>query len=430
MVDLKLEYLKLASGERCAILVDPQGFPDFWFTLFMMIVLRPRQQLNTIAKVLSALKHLRRWEVAHQRNLADEFYEGRFLEQADLYDLRDHCKYDGNAFESWSMQQRDLGSQSLARVASLNRTQQLQAVLSVTNNHRAQRMAYISEFLRFLAQTVIRVRPDMVAHMPKIDRMIEGFKDLTPKTRKHQSNSSVYRTPDKGVFEEYFKVAKPGSPDNPFKAYGRQLRHYIMAKLQYETGMRPGEVLGLWLKDIQYGEENWVEVVRRHDDPTDPRLKQEVAKTLPRVLPIASDLARLIHQYVIEVRGKISEAQTHPLLFVTHGYNGRGKPISSTAVIQEVGKIIATRPDTLAGLTRHIMRHGFALNLKEQAREQGIVKGADVTLVQSALGHSSPDSQDPYTQKDTQKVASRLIKQINEARDARVRKRKNGQNQD
>ncbi|KAE8438440.1 tyrosine-type recombinase/integrase [Vreelandella piezotolerans] len=427
MVNLLTKVLVFDSGERYPLLVDGKGMPDFYISLFITVVMRPKSQASTLEKVLSALKHLRRWEIFNGRVLADEFYDGHLLEQEDLYSLRDHCKLDSEAFESWVVQVNKIKASSLINVASLNRYKTPQ-VLTVSSNHRAIRLGYVAQYLKFLAETVMRKRPDFVTMKPYIDRMVDGLRQMTPRTRSYLQNSGAYRTPKKSVFESYLSVSKPGSVDNPFRNSARQLRHYIIMRLQYEAGLRSGEVLGLWLEDIEYGIENNVHVIRRHHDPRDPRSKQLVAKTEPRVIPIGDELARLIHQYVIEVRSKISEAQSHPLLFVTHASNGKGRPISSKAVMQEMGLVISTRPDTFSGLTRHQFRHGFTLKVKDDLTKQGIPNADQTAIVQYLLGHKNPKSQDDYTQVHNQKLAKKTLREINQKRHDNAKKTDSGNN--
>ena len=426
MIDLQTEYQVFESGERYPILVDSGRMPDYWISTFMTVVMRPKSQASTLSKVLSALKHLRRWEVFNGRRLDDDFYKGRVLEQEDLYSIRDHCKLDSEAFDNWVAQTQRIKADNLVNVATLNRYQ-TPRILAVSSNHCAIRIGYIAQYLKFLAETVMRVRSDFPAMKPQIDRMVDDFKKMTPRTRSYQQNSGVNRTPARTVFETYLQVAKPGSIDNPFKSPERQLRHYIMMRLMFEAGLRAGEVRGLWAQDIDYGAESNVYVVRRHDDPRDPRIRQAVAKTQPRVMPIKDDLARLIHQYVTDIRAKIPEAQRHPVLFVTHARNGHGKPISDKAVIQEVGLVVNTRPDTFAGLTCHQFRHGFAMKTKEEMDEQGVQGASQTALVQYLLGQSNPSSQDVYTQKYNQKLASKTLREINQKRqdNAGKQKRKN-----
>jgi integrase len=421
MVDLQMEYAILEAGERYPMLVDSDGMPDFYASLFISVEMRPKSQASTLEKVLSALRHLRRWEAFHKRNLVDEFYEGRLLEQQDLYSLRDHCKLDSQAFDNWVAQVQRVSAGDLLNVASFNRRQP-PTILAVSSNHCGIRIAYIQKYLKFLAETVMRVRTDFVALKPQIDRMVENFGNLTPRGRNNKRNSGAYRTPPQSVLETYFSIAKPGSTDNPFKNPARQLRHYIMMKLQFEAGLRSGEVLGLWLEDIEYGGESNVHVVRRHHDPNDPRIRQAVAKTEPRILPIANELAKLIHQYVIDVRSQIPEAQHHPLIFVSHASNGRGKPISSKAIMQEMGLVIGTRPDTFAGLTRHQLRHGFTLGLKADLEADGISDEAQHPIVQYALGHANPHSQEAYTHIHNQKRARKMLREINRRRHINAQK--------
>ena len=129
---------------------------------------------------------------------------------------------------------------------------------------------------------------------------------------------------------------------------------------------------------------------------------------------------------MIEVRNQIHEAQSHPLLFVTHASNGRGKPISSKAVMQEMGLVVSTRPDTFSGLTRHQFRHGFTLKVKGDLAEQGIPNADQTAIVQYLLGHSSPNSQDDYTRVYNQKLAKKTLREINQKRHDNAKKAENG----
>lgn len=421
MVNLQVKYLVFESGERYPMLVDPGGMPDFYTSLFVTVVMRGQNQAGTLEKVLSTLKHLRRWEAFNGRILEDEFYEGRLLEQEDLYSIRDHCKLDSEAFDSWVIQTQRINTGSLVNVASLSRYQTPQ-ILTVSSSHRAIRIGYITKYLKFLAETVMRERTDFPVLKSQIDRMVGNLKNLTPRTRSYKQNGGVSRTPSASVFKAYLSIAKPGSIDNPFKNPARQLRHYIMMRIKFEAGLRSGEVLGLWLQDIDYGAESSIDVVRRHHHPLDPREKQELVKSEGRLLPIADDLARLIHQYVTEVRSKIPEAQCHPLLFVTHASNGRGKPISSKSVLQEVGLVVSTRPDTFAGLTGHQFRHAFTNGAKDFMTDNGISSEDQTALLQYLLGHRSSESQETYTRIHNQKLAKRALRDINQKRHDNAKK--------
>lgn len=414
-MDLSLRYLLFDSGERYPMLVDGNGLPDFWFSLFITVMMRPKNSTKTLEKVLSALKHLRRWESWNDRDLGEEFSQGRLLQSSDLHAIRDHAKLDSAAFESWVAQQKLVRSGTVKNLVNL-RKHQPKPFLTVSNNHRAIRMSYIAEYLGFLANTAMRTRHDFAELAPKIAQMVKDFKALTPRKSSHTRNSGVFRTPDHHAFKSYLEVAKPGSPENPFRDPGVQLRHFLITRLQFELGLRTGEVLGLWVRDVEYGPENYIHIVRRHSHPADPRLRQEVAKTNPRVLSLESELARLLHTYVVEVRSKVPEAQSHPILFVSTASNGRGGPLSSQALTQETKKVIGVRPDELIGITRHQFRHAFTSNLKGELDARGISGELQKPIVQYVLGHASPESQASYTAKHNQQKANFLIQDINRKR--------------
>jgi site-specific recombinase XerD len=48
------------------------------------------------------------------------------------------------------------------------------------------------------------------------------------------------------------EVVKENSPDNPYKNQSIRKRNELMFDVMYNTGMRAGEVLGLYISDIDF----------------------------------------------------------------------------------------------------------------------------------------------------------------------------------
>ncbi|MQA91961.1 MAG: hypothetical protein GEU90_17355 [Gemmatimonas sp.] len=64
-----------------------------------------------------------------------------------------------------------------------------------------------------------------------------------------------------------------------------RLRNWLMYRLARDCGLRRGEILKLTLDDILPGRHGGLKVVRRPDDPSDPRLPAPAVKTKGRSMP-------------------------------------------------------------------------------------------------------------------------------------------------
>ena len=80
----------LTSGERFSYLENEAGLPDYWTTLFVTVELRSKSAQNTILSVLGALRHLKLWEDANERDLVSEFAAGKFPTPIDIEALYEH----------------------------------------------------------------------------------------------------------------------------------------------------------------------------------------------------------------------------------------------------------------------------------------------------------------------------------------------------
>lgn len=98
---MRVKHIKMKTGERLPMLLNDNAVPDFWAMLYVCNLLRSRAQ-NTIERALNELRHLRAWEEYHERDLSQEFREGRFLTDGDVQSIADHCAYEVEAFKKWA----------------------------------------------------------------------------------------------------------------------------------------------------------------------------------------------------------------------------------------------------------------------------------------------------------------------------------------
>jgi integrase len=162
-----------------------------------------------------------------------------------------------------------------------------------------------------------------------------------------------------------------------------KLRDRAMVLLMLQGGLRPGEILGLKLEDVQYGRRRVV-VRYREDHPKGVRTKSRTERVVDLHEPGALEV---LSSYVMEERPK--EAQS-PFVFLVGG-NGKRRlePLSYSALV----KLFERRCEKVGirepWVTPHSLRHSHATRMWEGGMRE--------LALQKRLGHASPESTRLYT---------------------------------
>lgn len=375
----RLTHLVFAQGERYPILLDPEGMPDFWVTLYVTNELRPSLKQTSIENSIRHIIHLKLWEQINGRDLILEFRQGRFLSEADLFSLRDHCLLSTRDLREWSQ----LKSKKNVVKLSASHPSNLRHMESVSKVHAANRIAVIAYFLHFTARALLRKRPNYTSLLSDIDRMKVSILAQQPigLGNKGAGFDPDSKAPPPEVFEKFMGVIKVDSPDNPYKNPAIRMRNALMFEVLYETGIRSGELLALRIGDVDYNVGK-ISIVRRHDDPFDPRKRQPVAKTLERNVVISIDLARRLRTYVMDMRSKVINVKTPPFLFITHKQGQhQGQPISDTSFRNRIlGPAISTNPELFEEITRHGFRHDHNNRISKSIDKNNMLAKVDPTV--------------------------------------------------
>jgi integrase len=162
--------------------------------------------------------------------------------------------------------------------------------------------------------------------------------------------------------DELLRLVDPRSAANPFNRQTRE-RNFLIFCLLLETGLRRGELCKLRVEDaITFGGEPFIKIMRRPDDPLDPRRNEPQVKTLERSIPISRQLVDLIINYLRHYRGRAK----HPYLFCSSRVEN---PITLSGVdeiFQQVRRSL--RSANVQTFTPHTLRRTFATRLAERAR--------------------------------------------------------------
>ena len=95
----RVVHFKFENGERYPTLVDENGIPDFWITLFVTSSLRKSRTASSIENIVRDILYIRLWEKIENRSLEQEFKEARLLTDDDISSIRDHCRLDARALK-------------------------------------------------------------------------------------------------------------------------------------------------------------------------------------------------------------------------------------------------------------------------------------------------------------------------------------------
>ena len=143
----------------------------------------------------------------------------------------------------------------------------------------------------------------------------------------------------------------------------RNLKHKMILKLAYSTGLRRAELLALQLKHIDSAR-CVVRVIKGKGNKS-------------REVPIPQQLIEELRQYYKSFR---------PKTYLFEGYRP-GKPYSPTS-IEKIVKNAAVRAGIKKNMYPHILRHSFATHMLE--------KGVNLKRLQIMLGHNSMKTTSVY----------------------------------
>lgn len=147
-------------------------------------------------------------------------------------------------------------------------------------------------------------------------------------------------------------------------------RNHCMIEVLYGCGLRVSELIDLKISNINF-KESYLKVEGKGDKS--------------RFVPLAHFTAKLIKEYIAEVRSKYKiNKKCEDILFL----NSRGSAMSRVIVF-----IIIKELTEKAGINKkispHTFRHSFATHLLQN--------GADLRYIQEMLGHSSITTTEIYT---------------------------------
>jgi integrase/recombinase XerD len=183
------------------------------------------------------------------------------------------------------------------------------------------------------------------------------------------------------------KIIEAASGTSP-----RDLRDRAMLELLYGAGLRVSELVGLDIDDVDL-EDRSVRCLGKGEKE--------------RIVPIGGPATDAVRRYVREARRELASAKRPtPALFL----NAAGGRLSRQSAWRFV-KRYGAQVDPDARVFPHALRHSFATHL--------VARGADVRVVQEALGHARLSTTQVYTL-----VSREKLKDVYEDAHPRARRRR------
>ncbi len=418
-----IEWTRFDSGERLPLLVRREtGLPIEAPTYWISASERPlNKAAATHEKRLRHLMPLYLWMDARGRTLEELICSPCFLSLEQLNDLDRFCRQ--RLPEAVAAVRRTQGVRgNLLPVRSRNpRTSPAPSTRAEVGN----RLAAIHAFLDHVSFShASRMEADGAAR-----RVYEEGRKAILRILQERAGASgpagSSREPREGLEEDkrelLLAVIRPDHADNPWEPPARK-RNELLVQMLYDLGIRRGEALCLRVSDITLTPNGGLlRIVRRPQDPEDPRQPKPQVKTLGRELPLGPTLRRMVADYLTE-RRKLPAARRHPFLFVS---TADGAPLSvwsMTKIFLALRERVRDLPEALAS---HSLRHDWNNRFSEMSdkaspnRDQ-VAATKEERARAYAQGWSNPATAARYTKRWTKEAASKRSLEMQGRRDILV----------
>ncbi|MFC7347479.1 site-specific tyrosine recombinase XerD [Chryseobacterium zhengzhouense] len=159
-------------------------------------------------------------------------------------------------------------------------------------------------------------------------------------------------------------------------------RNHCIIEVLYGCGLRVSELIDIKISNINF-KENYIKITGKGE------------KT--RFVPLAQYTAKLLKEYINEVRSKNKINKKHEdTLFL----NSRGTSMSRVIVFIII-KELTDKAGVSKKISPHTFRHSFATHLLQN--------GADLRYIQEMLGHSSITTTGIYTHLKTEELRDVIL---------------------
>ncbi len=381
-----IKKIRFESGERFVNLVNEAGIPLFLPTIWLLTSYRGRGlAFNTIYQAVQSLEVLYTYLSRQDIELAERLTQGIILTNVELDDLLSYLKRPIVDIRHEQKLSVRLGKKSLKGGESVRMGSPKESV-EISSNTALIRITYVRDFLQYCCMHQIyrsQGNQTQVDNLNSSKELIDKY--LKERAPKLQASIAERLGLSKEAQTKINELIKVGGESNPWVNSRVQLRNLLIIRFLIETGMRRGEMLNIMVPDINF-QSHTVKVVRRPDNPNDPRLDQPVVKTLSREIPISDKLCLLIREYISTNRNKDLYAKKHGFLFTAAG---TGSPLAINSLSKVFKVIKAGLQDVDEQISPHILRHTWNDNFSDYCDSKKTGQSEEERIRNSIMGWSS-----------------------------------------
>ncbi|SAK98371.1 phage integrase [Caballeronia temeraria] len=386
------------DGERMPMLIDAEtGIPMFDPCVFACTHVRPRAaSAATIEQVLRGVQFLLHFSRGRGIDLAERFTSGQFF---DLHELDELSR------SAYVRTRRANSGISGKSDAPLVRS-------PVASGTAAIRLYYAGAYLQWLGERtagqVCQTLEERDRYIRLLSQMLDRLRIRTPTAEKQSTRVGLNAQQKLRLL----RVTDPSYRDKRVVSDFLRDRNRLIVMWGIGTGLRRGELLGLRIKRLDF-RRNMASIVRRADDPDDPRKYQPNTKTRERAIGISDELAFLTHEHIVAHRAKISGARKHDFLFVSET---TGRPLSLAGFSKVFRELRARDPLVGERLTSHVLRHTWNEDFSEVADKAGLKPEDERRARNHAMGWSEfSKSADHYLRRRTRRLADDISTRIQQS---------------
>ncbi|GAB1614857.1 tyrosine-type recombinase/integrase [Pseudomonas sp. NGC7] len=353
-----VKTLVLSSGERLPVLIAlATGAPLFEPSVYVLSEIRATNRAsNTIDQVLRSIMVLQLFLDSRGIDIQQRIRQGGVFRLNELDELVRYCRRP--VADQLKRKSLPRAQESVPRFSgeSVRLVQRQSAPAEVAGHTAANRIRVIRDYLDWLVRYHMARYLSGAVEGERLRNEWTSCKEaLDARVPRHKGRNTIGQREglQAEVAERLLTVTSPTSPENPWKGEGTCIRNALLVRWFYELGLRRGEVLNVKIPDINFQSEE-LTVVRRADDPEDPRKEQPLVKTRDRKIPLSPGLCKLTHEYITNTRRAFEGARRHPFLFIAMG---TGAPLSLSAVNAIFAELRNAFNGEFDTVTPHVLRH-------------------------------------------------------------------------
>ena len=367
----KIKTIMLESGERFPVIIKETDEPDFYSTAYSVSILRARNLAsNTMENTLRSILILNLFIDSRCINLESRFSSGLIFTIDELNSLIILCRQPASVISA--KKTPPIKNKNSTRRISFEefRRKMRESSPEISNQLLATRLIYMCAYLRWRIEFHLShagmshsIRSQLISAK---DSAIQHIKAMSPKSNNHGGfmEREGLSTEE---FQELLRVVDPTSKDNPWHNEFIRIRNQLLVLWLCHFGIRKGELLNICVQDINF-RENKVQIIRRADNPEDPRVKQPKVKTLDRELSESFGVLDKTYDYLTKYRSQIPLTRKHDFLFVSL----TGRPLSSDGCAKIFFDLRNQSSKLPKNLSPHSLRHTWNTRFSELMDERKV----------------------------------------------------------